>query len=721
MKNFFLTLILAAFCGMSSASAYDFSAVCPTGQTLYYNITDAVNHEVELVCPFPWGWDFDEPFGEIVFPATVTNSGQAYTVKAIGDYAFYSCDSLIGDLIIPNSVTSIGVCAFFGSGFTGEIVIPESVTSIGELAFSCCYKVTSLTFNATDCKHIISTNPYGVTSPFSDCSNLKKLTIGESVQKIPDYAFAGCDFLEGELIIPNSVTSIGDCAFFGSGFTGEIVIPEGVASIGGLAFSCCYEVTSLTFNATDCTFAFSINPYGVEFTSPFSECWNLKKLTIGESVQKIPDYAFAECDFFEGELIIPNSVASIGNFAFYNCRKFSNDLIIPNSVTWIGKSAFEACKGFSGNLTIGDSVTSIGDRAFCFCSGFKRNLTIGDSVTSIGERAFYDCCGFQGTLTIGNSVTSIGDHAFEYCSEFRSNLVIPNSVTSIGKYAFNECNGFWGKLVLSKSIIIIDTAAFRSCSRLYGDIDIPNSVSEIRSEAFLNCNGFNGDLILPNSVEKIEGDAFKDCAFSCIKANCNEPPVLGTNAFEGLNSDLPIQVPYCAYEAYQTTDGWSRFTNYQQNQPYRLIVKTNLSTMGTANIIQEPDCENDAIVEAVASEGYAFLHWTINNEIVSYDNPYTFTLSKDTYLRAIFSGLGVDDHEMTKISLYPNPTNGIFTIKGEDIDKIEVYNAQGQLIRTQMISGDRAEIDLSNVVNGLYLVRIMSGKGTLTERKIVKN
>ena len=58
MKKFFLTLFLAAFCGMSSAFAYDFSAVCPTGQTLYYNITDASAHEVELAHPTNSQGDF---------------------------------------------------------------------------------------------------------------------------------------------------------------------------------------------------------------------------------------------------------------------------------------------------------------------------------------------------------------------------------------------------------------------------------------------------------------------------------------------------------------------------------------------------------------------------------------------------------------------------------------------------------------------------------------
>ena len=76
---------------------------------------------------------------------------------------------------------------------------------------------------------------------------------------------------------------------------------------------------------------------------------------------------------------------------------------------------------------------------------------------------------------------------------------------------------------------------------------------------------------------------------------------------------------------------------------------------------------------------------------------------------------------MRKFFLYPNPTNGIFIIKGEDLNMVEVYNTTGQLVVTRTVSDGFAEIDLSNAAKGLYLVRAMSGKETMIERKIVKN
>ena len=74
---------------------------------------------------------------------------------------------------------------------------------------------------------------------------------------------------------------------------------------------------------------------------------------------------------------------------------------------------------------------------------------------------------------------------------------------------------------------------------------------------------------------------------------------------------------------------------------------------------------------------------------------------------------------MATVSVYPIPTMGLFIIEGQGVTEVEVYNAQGQLVISQTVSDDFVEIDLSNAVNGLYLVRIMSGAG-VTERTVVK-
>ncbi len=206
MRAVMLILIMGVV-GITEGFAYNFLAKCETGQTLYYNIADNVNHYVIVVFPGtstdkPW-IGFDEPNGNMTIPDVVTYGGIDYQVTSIGEYAFYECTSLTS-LTIGNSVTSMGSCAFAKCTGLKSVEIPNSVKSIGLCAFDGCTGLKSVEI------------PNSVTSigdaAFSYCTGLTSLTIGNSVESIGGYAFFGCSSVTS-LTIPNSVTSIGDAAF----------------------------------------------------------------------------------------------------------------------------------------------------------------------------------------------------------------------------------------------------------------------------------------------------------------------------------------------------------------------------------------------------------------------------------------------------------------------------------------------------------------------------
>lgn len=262
----------------------------------------------------------------------------------------------------------------------------------------------------------------------------------------------------GVLEIDGQLVTIGNDAFRGRSFTGSLIIPNSVTTIGDLAFYNCSGFTG--------------------------------SLIIPNSVTSIGEKAFQGCRGFTGTLVIPNSVTTIGASAFCNCSGFTGDLNIPNSVTTIAGYAFSGCSGFTGTLNIPNSVTRIAGQAFDGCSGFTGTLVIPNSVTTIGASAFYKCSGFTGNLDIPNSVTTIGNFAFDGCSGFNGTLDIPNSVTTIGASAFRDCSGFTGTLNIPNSVRSIGDRAFYNCNGFTGALIIPNSVWSVGDRAFYKCGDF---------------------------------------------------------------------------------------------------------------------------------------------------------------------------------------------------------------------------------------
>ncbi|MGO5243810.1 leucine-rich repeat protein [Prevotella sp. LCP21S3_D2] len=314
------------------------------------------------------------------------------------------------------------------------------------------------------------------------CS-LSNIVIPGSVTSIGNWAFKGCTSLSN-IVIPNSVTSIGDWAFSDCTSLSNIVIPDSVTGIGKGAFNGCSFLECISIPKS--VICLNGNPFSgwkgkLECLSPNfiyedDVLFNINKSEIiSFRNQKIESY------------IIPDSVTSIGDGVFSSCTSLSS-IVIPDSVTSIGEGAFSSCTSLS-SIVIPDSVTSIGDWAFSDCTSLS-NIVIPNSVTSIGEGAFSSCTSLS-NIVIPDSVTNIGDDVFYQCSSLTS-VVIPNSVTCVGDEAFCKCRSL-SNIVIPNSVTSIGVSVFWGCSSLV-NMDIPDSVTRIGDWAFVNCSNLSYDL-----------------------------------------------------------------------------------------------------------------------------------------------------------------------------------------------------------------------------------
>ena len=371
----------------------------------------------------------------------------------IGNSAFSNCSSLSGQLVLPAKVSSVATDAFYGCGYTtckskaltpptiyynnyndaslGNIKVvyvpaaakasyqssstwanyiiiggdePSSVsvtlTSAGTLGDALLQKVENL----KDVNKLIVSGPLNSTDFTLIQQNLPSLISLDlkyaQVKDIPASQFSGKVVLS-EIVLPDSLQTLGTNVFSGCTSLLSINIPKKVTVIPSSAFSSCGSLYSVSIPSTVNT----IN------SSAFSNCSSLQDISLPTSLQILGDQAFYYCSSIKS-IVIPSGVTQISSYLFSNCIKLAN-IVLPDSITTIGSSAFNGCALTS--IKLPDNIITINNGTFSSCP--LNSIVLPSKLTTLGSSVFAGCP--LDSIVFPSSLVTINSNAFSNCTSLK--------------------------------------------------------------------------------------------------------------------------------------------------------------------------------------------------------------------------------------------------------------------------------------------------------------
>lgn len=627
---------------------------------------------------------------------TVTNADgsttiEQYDVVAISNYGFKSNNKNIGEFVLPNTLKKIGTNAFFGFSNLKHISIPETVEDIPAYAFENCTGLKTITLN----EGLKEIGP----SSFSGCTQLESITIPDSVIKIYSSAFQDCTSL-ANFVLGSEITYLGEKTFNGCTSLKDLVVPKKLtSSFNNINWNSNHGssyLENIIINESDDFVSID----GIVYTKDMSKlvyCPPAKISaivpdgveTIGSDEGKGPQ-GFNNCRQLTS-VTLPEGLKKLNVYSFWSCEKLPS-IEIPDTVTEICNDVFANCKNLE---KISANSESIGGYAFSGCTSLSE-VDLSENLESIGKRAFENCTSLK-NLHLPHGLTSIGESAFYYCTSLER-IEIPATTTTIGKEAFFHCTNLLG-VDLPDAMTIIEGGTFYECSALRTFV-VPSGVKTIKEFAFANC-GSLVSIEFQNNVETIDYSAFDSSMGHSAHAffNINSDGSGHSESFEPYNNVDKIKnrtyIGECDTSAlYKFT--FYEYTGTEADVRYNIRYYTNggYNDFGNPPDIKRGDTHT--LVYPLARDGYIFNGWYADpgftNKIECIDTNNA-EHQKNIRLYASWTSTGehVETHKL--IIKFRSP-------EGTHFDDIEYIHAEG-VSYSHSITSPEGYVPNPNYVQGV--------------------
>ena len=569
-------VITTMVCFVFSAGAATAGGKC--GNNVYWNYNTETKELVISGSGDMYNYkDYDKsPFSNYKdgIETLVINKG----VTSIGNVAFMNFDS-IKSVIIPDGVVSIGYMAFYGCRGLTDITIPSSVTRIGAYAFQYCESLTSI-------KMLNGLTELGDMS-FSYCEKLDSIILPDNITSIGDYVFSGTAYYEdkanwndgglyinkyllgveddfsGVFTIKNGTRLIADSAFAGKSIT-SVIIPDTVTSIGDYCFYRCDDLLGIKIPNSVTSIGEDAFYHYNSFYSKYD-----KFLIYCRKGSYAASYAFANEEKIEVVYLDATDEESVVNRTINNINYY---LDIRTGILEISGRGNTDTLGFGGeswlstyklyitDVRLSEGITGIGQYDF---SGLNRihKITIPDSVTSIGWMSFSGCCNLR-EIKIPDKVTSIYGRAFSGCEKL-AKIILPDNITIIEGEVFNataysrdKANWEDGGLYINKYLLDVE-------NDFSGAFTVKKGTRLIAGEAFWDCTNITS-VVIPDTVMSIGDYCFRDCSNLLSVKIPYSVKNIGEFAFSGCES----AVIYYAGDIYQ----WKKVEGWDKNPDYINVV-----------------------------------------------------------------------------------------------------------------------------------------------------